>query len=80
MHCLSYLKADAAHRQVAVVLQHAQVLGHQGGCMHQAHGGLCEALLLSVFLCHVLEPSQPQVRRCLVALGNSEDRLGKFHG
>lgn len=48
--------------------------------MHQAHGGLCVALLLGVFLCHVLEPGQPQVGRCLVTLGNSEDRVRKFQG
>lgn len=70
-----YLKADAAHRQVAVVFQHAQILGYQGGRVHQAHGGLCVALLLGVFLRHVLEPGQPQVRGRLVTLGNSAGRL-----
>lgn len=48
--------------------------------MHQAHGGLCVALLLGVFLCHVLEPGQPQIRRRLVTLGNSEDRVRKCQG
>ena len=31
-----------------------------------------------VFLCHVLEPGQTQIRRCLVTLGNSEDGFRKF--
>lgn len=75
-----HLKADTAHGQVAVVLQHAQIFCHQGRRMHQAHGGLRVALLLGVFLCHVLEPGQPQVGRCLVTLGNSEDGVRKCQG
>ena len=46
--------------------------------MDQAHGGLRVALPLGVFLCHVLEPGQPQIRRGLVTLGNSEDGFRKF--
>ena len=48
--------------------------------MHQAHGSLCVALPLGVLLRHVLEPGQPQIRRRLVTLGNSEDGLRKFQG
>ena len=73
-----HLKADAAHGQVAVVLQHAQILGYQSSRVDQAHGGLRVALPLGMFLCHVLEPGQPQIRRCLVTLGNSEDGFRKF--
>lgn len=73
-----HLKADAAHGQIAVVLQHAQIFRHQSSRMDQAHGGLRVALPLGVFLCHVLEPGQPQIRRGLVTLGNSEDGFRKF--
>lgn len=68
-----YLEADTAHREIIPVLQHAQVLCHQRCSVHQAHACLCVALPLGVLLCHVLQPSQPQVWRCLVAFGNPEN-------
>lgn len=67
-----HLEGDAANRQVLVVLQHAQIFGHQGGSVDQAHGRLGVAFSDVVLLSHVLQPRQPEVRRGLVALGDSE--------
>ena len=71
--CFSYLEGDAAHGQILAVLQHAQVLGHQSGAVHQTLGRLSVVVPLRVFARHVLKPRQPQVRRCLVALCNPGD-------
>lgn len=68
-----YLEGDAAHRQVLVILQHAEILGHQGSGVDQTHRRLSVALPVVVFLRHVLQPGQTQVRRCLVALRYPEE-------
>lgn len=65
---VTYLEGDTANRQVLVVLQHAEVLGHQGSSMDQTHSRLSVTLPVVVFLRHVLQPSQTEVRRCLVTL------------
>ena len=31
-----YLEGDAAYRQVRLVLQHVQILGHEAGGVHEA--------------------------------------------
>lgn len=67
---ITYLEGDAAHRQVLVVLQHAEVLSHQGCGVHQTHCRLGEALLAVMLLSHVLKPGQAQIRWRLVALRN----------
>ena len=64
------LEGDAANGEVAAVLQHVEVLGHQGGAVHQAVGRLGVVAPLRVLAGHVLEPRQTQVRRVLVALGD----------
>lgn len=69
-----HLKCNTAHREVFPVLQHAQVLGHQGCRVHQALGGLGVVAPLGVLPCHVLQPRQPQVGGILVALGNPKGR------
>lgn len=68
-----YLEGDAANRQVLVILQHAEILGHQGSGVDQTHRRLSVALPVVVFLRHVLQPGQTQVRRCLVALRYPEE-------
>lgn len=65
--CVVYLKGDTANRQVLVILQHAEVLSHQGGSVHQTHCRLRVTLPVVVLLCHVLQPGQAEVRRRLVA-------------
>lgn len=54
-----------------MVLQHAEILGYQSCCVHQAHRRLCEALPAVMFLSHVLKPRQSQIRRRLVTLRDS---------
>lgn len=66
--CVVYLKGDTANRQVLVILQHAEVLSHQGGGVDQTHCRLGVTLPVVVLLCHVLQPGQTEVRRRLVAL------------
>lgn len=75
-----YLKADTAHREIAPILEHAQVLCHQRCSMDQAHGCFCVALPLGVLLCHVLQPRQPQVWWRLVSFCNSKNRGQKAGG
>lgn len=72
-----YLKADTAHWEIAMIFKHAEVLGHQCCSMDKTHGCFCVALPLGVLLCHVLQPSQSQVRRCLISFGNSNNARKK---
>lgn len=72
--CILYLEGDTANRQVLVILQHAEILGHQGSSMDETHCWLCVTLPVVVLLCHVLKPGQTKVRRRLVALRNPESR------
>lgn len=72
--CILYLEGDAANRQVLVILQHAEILGHQGSSMDETHCRLCVTLPVVVLLCHVLKPGQTEVRRRLVALCDPESR------
>lgn len=67
------LKRNAANGQVATVLQHVEVLRHQGRAVDQAVGRLGVVASLAVFPRHVLQPRQAQVRRVLVALCNPGD-------
>lgn len=71
--CVVYLEGDAANRQVLVILQHAEILGHQGSSVDQTHSRLSVTLPVVVLLCHVLQPGQTEVRRCLVALRYPEE-------
>lgn len=66
----SDLEGDASHRQILAVLQHAEVLGHQSGAVHQTLSRLGVVVPLRVLPRHVLEPREPQVRRRLVAFGD----------
>lgn len=80
-----YLKCDTANRQVLVILQHAEVFGHEGGSVDQTHSRLSVTLPVVVFLCHVLEPGQTQVRRRLVTLcypggGRAKEAIDKVLG
>lgn len=68
-----YLKSDAANRQVLVIFQHAEILGHQCSSVYQTHSRLSVTLPVVVFLCHVLQPGQTEVRRRLVALCYPEE-------
>lgn len=70
----AHLKRDTAHREVFPVLQHAQVLSHQGCRVHQALGRLSMVAPLRMLPCHVLQPRQPQVGGILIALGNPKGR------
>ena len=66
------LEGDTANGQVAAVLQHVEVLCHQGGAVHQAVGCLRVVPSLRVLPRHVLQPRQAQVRGVLVALSAPE--------
>lgn len=63
----AHLEGNAAHGQVAAVLQQSEVLCHEGSCMYHALCGLRVVAQLCVLPRHVLQPCQPQVRGALVA-------------
>lgn len=67
----SYLECYTANRKVFPVLQHAQIFSDQCCWVDQALGGFSMIASFRVFSSHVLKPSQSQVWRGLVALGNS---------
>lgn len=55
-----------------MILQHAEILGHQGSSVDETHRRLSVTLSVVVLLCHVLQPGQTEVRRRLIALRNPE--------
>lgn len=63
-----YLESDAAYREIFVVLEHAEILGHEGSSVDQAHSRLGVTFPVVVLLGHVLQPGQTEVRRRLVTL------------
>lgn len=69
-----YLEGHTADREVAAIFKHVEVLGHQGGAMHQAVCCLRVVASLRVLPCHVLQPGESQIWRVLIALSNPTQR------